>query len=740
MDDSAIGLAEPRSSLYEHSSTTVKPALLVGSSDNNLAQHSSNFNPDTQNADDRRYNYTEESPPEINSVAPQIMDDLSTSSGGVTFCHSSQNFSSSENLYDILGSLNQTSTSQYSRNTNEENHVSRNSVVIKPDNGSYTQSSMTSYGEASSIEYNDGTPANNLSYINRSNNLSTNQTFRDNFQLSNPLSLLSDVALGGEVPVSSNPLNSVNNLTFQTTSSRSTSSNSVVNNSPTYHNSRSRAISSTSYSTYKNNNSHNNPSDQEGKRKRLLDGSTNGKGRKSQRNSVNCSINWPAPLGDDSDLSDIEMTEPPQSINRHSRYQCHSSIDDAPTAPDLQLDWVSSSDSDSDTDSCIEVVCVQQKENEHRRHSVAVVDLTHESDEDFALAATELHASNSSLSTVSSVSTSNEYISTSGNSSIAGPSSCNHPVDNSSNHYLNHREPTGGGGTSTQFSTPICSCSHGTPMGSVGLNVTGNPSYNYDNHGSCYGACMNNHYTPHHHHHHHHSISSSSHHHHHHHYYAPDSSFYYSTIPNGTTPHPFLGPLSHANLRAPTATNATSYLSHMVSRLHPVHHRLWLNQQRSQEIQRRQMDPQAHIANRPRDPIFMPPASSRSHSELHHLQNPYIGQAVHDHLLDSLPTSEAVAATSTSGASAALSTNTSNSTIHQGRPGNMSNILASLPTDDEMRNVPIPNVPPLHPLQTPRRYLKLNICIINDLNNLRAMVGVRRDRRKEVDSWLIFVK
>ncbi|XP_063241298.1 uncharacterized protein LOC134541647 [Bacillus rossius redtenbacheri] len=53
--------------------------------------------------------------------------------------------------------------------------------------------------------------------------------------------------------------------------------------------------------------------------------------------------------------------------------------DDGPTAPDLQLDWLSSSDSDTDDDSGIEVVAVQCRQPPRQP---VVVDLTQESDDE----------------------------------------------------------------------------------------------------------------------------------------------------------------------------------------------------------------------------------------------------------------------------------------------------------------------------------------------------------------------
>ncbi|PSN55498.1 hypothetical protein C0J52_02588 [Blattella germanica] len=63
-------------------------------------------------------------------------------------------------------------------------------------------------------------------------------------------------------------------------------------------------------------------------------------------------------------------------------------VEDGPSAPDLQLDWLSSSsESDTDDDSGIEVVSVQYKQ------APPVVDLTQESDEEMPTVAPELPAS-----------------------------------------------------------------------------------------------------------------------------------------------------------------------------------------------------------------------------------------------------------------------------------------------------------------------------------------------------------
>lgn len=261
-------------------------------------------------------------------------------------------------------------------------------------------------------------------------------------------------------------------------------------------------------------------------------------------------------------------------------------VDDGPTAPDLQLDWVSSSDSDSDTDSCIEVVSVQRSGRGGR--AVAVVDLTTESDDEVVLArpspqtpppAAHLPAlppppppPSSSGYRISWVPAAAPHVAgaSAGVAPGPGPGPCR-------GHH-----PTEPGQPST------CSCARPpTTLGSIGLSASGAAGLSLEQHGAgCYGACVHPHHSAHHHHHHHHHHTltpTPSHHHHHHHYYSPDSPLYYSALPA----HPLFPPYPPTTL-----TSSSTYPAHpSLSRLNPIHQRIWQSQQRYQEMQRRCLDP-----------------------------------------------------------------------------------------------------------------------------------------------------
>ena len=95
----------------------------------------------------------------------------------------------------------------------------------------------------------------------------------------------------------------------------------------------------------------------------------------------------------DSDPSDSDYSDSSSSSRDRRRHRHRSNFAlDGPSAPDLQLDWLSSSssDSESDNDSSVEVL----GEMRHSKRPVSVVDLTRESDEEVA----DVSANNSSAS------------------------------------------------------------------------------------------------------------------------------------------------------------------------------------------------------------------------------------------------------------------------------------------------------------------------------------------------------
>ena len=82
----------------------------------------------------------------------------------------------------------------------------------------------------------------------------------------------------------------------------------------------------------------------------------------------------------DDDMSDSSSSSSHSAGHFEERRQMRHRVTDGPTAPDLQLDWISSSPSESDNDSSIEVL----GESRHSNRPVSVVDLTRESDEEMA--------------------------------------------------------------------------------------------------------------------------------------------------------------------------------------------------------------------------------------------------------------------------------------------------------------------------------------------------------------------
>ncbi|RXG53121.1 RING finger protein [Armadillidium vulgare] len=717
MEDSAVSLSQPNEALYDHSSSKMNPPLLVGSSslETNLSHRQPpEFPPQpSHHNSERNYDFIEETSPEINSVVDSVMDDISAATE-TRWIPPPQDFHpSADEFYNILDSLSNPESSHYSRNDSGNSLNNPSNVQIKHEDSSLR---IPLYGETSTIDFRE---PNSLGFVNGTNTFSSNHNFREGNQTStNPLSLLSDVALGGEVPLTSSlsSSSSVNSLGFPA-SSQSSSNSSLISNTSSFHN-QSKTASSVSNSVRVKPDSSNSSSSNEceSRRKRVLSASASGKGRKNKRSSNKHNKIWGSrAFHDDSDLSDIEMDN-----NTSTHYRYSSPTDDAPTAPDLQLDWISTSDSDSDTDSCIEVVCVQQRENDDRGSSVAVVDLTHESDEDFPLPSPNTHTARQSPPvTSSSISapTAN-YLSSSGNTT-AGPSSCNHSViEYASAHSLPQDSSVStvssasSVGTSGQNTNPSCSCTHGLSLSSVGLSASGNPSYNFENSGPCYGGCANSPFSTPYHHQHHHSMSSGGHHHHHHHHYytsTPESAFYYTPM----TGHPFFHPLlPHGSMRG-VATGPGYFPPpprNFMSRLHPLHHRLWLSQQRSQELHRRQMDPQSHVSlgGQRENPLLPPIGVPRPHSsDIHHTQAPssFVNNASlsqsGQEQLDPLAASDVpITSTSTtepSGISSIGSSNNGNSVNFYGRPSTVSTLAylggSTSSEDQELSSLNVPILP-----------------------------------------------
>ena len=227
--------------------------------------------------------------------------------------------------------------------------------------------------------------------------------------------------------------------------------------------------------------------DTEMRRKRVHSAGPDGGHSKTQRSRAGW-VAGGAGLHDDvsEDDDDLPSGPPLGSLRGGGGRRC---IDDGPSAPDLQLDWVSSSDSDSDTDSCIEVIS-----DAPRGRPPDLVDLTGESDGEVPPALTSLTPP--APAPAGPVTTSAGY----SLSVILG-----RPVASTAQAGLCrglHAPEVAGAGAS-------CSCPRGPALGSIGLNASGAPAtFSMEPHqtgaGACYGACLHPHHTPHHHHHHHH--------------------------------------------------------------------------------------------------------------------------------------------------------------------------------------------------------------------------------------------
>lgn len=253
----------------------------------------------------------------------------------------------------------------------------------------------------------------------------------------------------------------------------------------------------------------------------------------------------------------------------------HSMVEDGPSAPDLQLDWLSSSSDsdDTDDDSGIEVVSVQYKQSAQPRDPVTVVDLTQESDEEM-LESSSQHPAVATAPPDSPAT--NRYIPCSPPPRVAPP-----PL--------------------IRFRLPSCryQCSGGEP---AEVPSAPQPAEHHCN--SLYGSCLHAHSR---------TIPWT------HSHNPPAHSFphAYCLDPSLQRMSPFqYGQASNGFQYFPTAGAPP--------RIYPLHERLWHSQQRMQEMQRRRMDTHAmHRPMPPRDNLFLdysqqPPPPPRQYGMHHH--------------------------------------------------------------------------------------------------------------------------
>lgn len=241
----------------------------------------------------------------------------------------------------------------------------------------------------------------------------------------------------------------------------------------------------------------------EGRRKRVHSAGADGSGSghsKSQRGRP-AVLAWGSSGGDDDSEDEDEGLAGPPLGARSGRRR----VDDGPSAPDLQLDWVSSSDSDSDVDSCIEVLS-----DAPRGRPVALVDLTGESDGEVAPSSPPDPAP--PLPPTSS-------------GAYGLPVVLGRPVATTAPtgfcRTMLTPEVSQAGGVAGAGAGTSCGCPRTATLGAVGLSASGagqaafsmEPQHPGAGPVACYGACLH----PHHHHHH---ATPHHHHHHHHHKYC----------------------------------------------------------------------------------------------------------------------------------------------------------------------------------------------------------------------------
>ena len=585
------------------------------------------------------------------------MDDISNSSSGGLYSPGHQGFAARETFYDLLGGLSAAGAAHYSPGASDSALVER-SVELEAIKQNALDTLPPLYpNEDPDIEYGLHHQSSDLDYGAPSYS-SAGVEFDQGS--SNPLSLLSDVALGNEssLPEASD-LTTISPISFEPSTNMSGNSNDSSTNQGYINRKICPARNSEINGTVANVN--NESSSSSGRNRHINDSddvvlsrkkrvrNTNAKGRKSQRSLEVKNSYWlpPRETIDDStsDVSDVEISFSHARPIHHRR--CSTvSINDGPTAPDLQLDWVTTTDSESDSDSCVEVLCVP---NENSNRSVDLVDLTHESEDEYSLPGQgdgrnnedssniEVNNRNISNTVASSISlrsvAEDNSIDSMGNVNSAGPSSCSLSGLAGTNHAqtsLQDSSSTSAASLTSSNSASTCSCSRGPLIGSVGLSANGTAGYNVDL-AACYGAtCLGPQYSSNHQQH---TVNSNGHHHHHHHYYAgvtPQHFYPPAGLPTTNNPfsHQFPNASSSLNNSVSDVVGGYSCARHLASRLHPTHHRMWLSQQRAQEIQRRQMDPHAHHHHyhHHHTPHLRDTSSSAAH---HHYFPPYMNPHSH---------------------------------------------------------------------------------------------------------------
>lgn len=260
------------------------------------------------------------------------------------------------------------------------------------------------------------------------------------------------------------------------------------------------------------------------------------------------------------------------------------SIEDGPSAPDLQLDWLSSSSDsdDTDDDSGIEVVSVKYKQSA-QRDPVAVVDLTQESDEEmFPVGSSGRSARPSCAASSAPVMVTDSPVSPTHNSSTGQYVPCSTPPPRVAPPPL------------IRLRLPSCRYQCG---GTETAEVPPMPN-NAHHCSGLYGSCMHPH----------------------------GRSVPWGQGPSGPATHSYppaahnycLDPslrLSPFQYGQPSQLHGSGGFPYFPSlpppapahtRIYPLHERLWHSQQRMQEIQRRRLDAHSmHLQGRPRENLFL---------------------------------------------------------------------------------------------------------------------------------------
>ncbi|XP_066993989.2 E3 ubiquitin-protein ligase Arkadia [Anabrus simplex] len=266
----------------------------------------------------------------------------------------------------------------------------------------------------------------------------------------------------------------------------------------------------------------------------------------------------------------------PSGLQR-SLHECEQP-EDGPSAPDLQLDWLtSSSDSDdTDDDSGIEVIGGVQYKQPTPQHPVTVVDLTQESDEEMFPASSvrapcpsSTSRTTTSAALAASTPSPGRFIPYSPPPRAAPPPlirfrlpSCRYQCNGNEVHDVPNREP------SDHQCGVYGNCMH--PHGHSAVWTHTHPP------GGAPRSCATNGTHP----------------------------YYYDSSLQRLSPFPYGQPSQiHNGGGFPYFPSLPPAAAPPPPRIYPVHERLWHTQQRMQEMQRRQHS--MHMHSRPRESMFL---------------------------------------------------------------------------------------------------------------------------------------